>query len=199
MNKEKIIGLATIAFFIMIIISLFTNNAVQDTANDTLHEIKTADTFKQAAYQPGVNCPLPQQVAMTNGAAGAGMYPYQGQAAMQQVATATATPIAADQVAPELIKYMGVEAIEVAAGKVKITGVMGASWADKSGLKPGDILLSFDTQPIMGLKAFQAQLAKVPPEKDYKFTYLRGARKKKGIIFIGEGEMEGFLPIQQPK
>lgn len=173
MKKETIIFLSAGAFFIMVLIALFTNNPVQDAAQDVLHEIKTADAWKQSGYVPGVNCPTP----------------------MQQVAM----PIAAGQDAPVLIKYMGVEVIPVAGGKVKITGVMGASRASTAGLKAGDIILSFNTKPLTSLKQFQTLLASVPPEKDYKITYLRGIRKKKGSIFIGEGEMEGFLPIPQPK
>ncbi len=191
MKRETLITLSAIIFFIMILIALFTNSSVQDASLDTLHEIKTADAWKQqAALVPGVNCPVPQQ----GGAQG--YYPYQQGQGMQQVA---APVIAQGQAAPELIKYMGTEVIEVGGGKVKITGVMGNSWAAKSGLEAGDILLSFDTQPITSLAQFKDQLAKVPPEKDYKITYLRGARKKKGIIFIGECEMEGFLPIPQAK
>ncbi|MBF0123286.1 MAG: PDZ domain-containing protein [Candidatus Omnitrophica bacterium] len=189
MKRENIILLSAVAFFIMILIALFTNNPVQDAAQDVLHEIKTADMWKQAAAVPGVNCPVPQQ------GTGQGYYSYQAQGGFQQVAS----PIMAGQDAPVLIKYMGVEAIQVAGGKVKITGVMGSSWADKAGLKPGDILLTFNTKEITSLKHLQDMLAKAPPEKDAKITYMHGIQKKKGTIFIGEGEMEGFLPIKQPK
>ncbi|MBF0386921.1 MAG: PDZ domain-containing protein [Candidatus Omnitrophica bacterium] len=100
------------------------------------------------------------------------------------------------QAAPELVKIMGVEAVEVGAGKVKITGVMGNSWAAKAMLQPGDILLSFNAKDITSFKQFKAMLAAVPPEKNYKITYLRSTRKKQAVLWVGEGEMEGFLPIK---
>ncbi|MBF0569196.1 MAG: PDZ domain-containing protein [Candidatus Omnitrophica bacterium] len=190
MKKEYIIGLFGIGFLIVLLIAIFSNNTVQDVSQDALHEIRTADMFKQAAYPGGANCPLPQAGAQ-------GYYPYQGQAGMQQAAMAGAPPITAGQDVPVLIKIMGVEAIQVGGGKVKITGVMGSSWAEKAGLQEGDILLSFNTKDITSLQQFQDLLAKAPPEKDAKIVYMRGLRKKKGIIFIGEGEMEGFLPIKR--
>ncbi|MBF0503607.1 MAG: PDZ domain-containing protein [Candidatus Omnitrophica bacterium] len=184
MKKELIITLCAVGFLAMIIIALCFDNVVQDTAQDTLHEIRTADMFKQTAY-----CPVP--------GSGQGQGYYANQGGLQQVAMPGAPPIMAGQDAPVLIKIMGVEAIQVGGGKVKITGVMGNSWAEKAGLKQGDILLTFNTQEITSLEQFQDLLTKAPPEKDAKITYMRGIRKKKGVIFIGEGEMEGFLPIKR--
>lgn len=117
--------------------------------------------------------------------------------ATQQVAPgAGAPPIFAGQEKPVLIKQMGVEAVPVTGGKVKITGVMGSSWADKAGLKAGDILLSFDTKKLTSFEQFQSLVTTAAPEKDYKITYLRGTRTEKGLVTIGEGEMEGFTPIK---
>lgn len=137
----------------------------------------------------------------------AGAYPYAPQyynpnigmgtaPAMQQAALAQAkTPIMEGQQAPVLIKQMGMEVVEVSGGKVKVTGVMGSSWADKGGLKPGDIILRFDNKQITSLEEFKALTAKAPPEKDYMVKYLRDGASKKTMVTIGEGEMEGFLPI----
>ena len=116
-----------------------------------------------------------------------------------QAALTQGPPIMAGQVAPELIKYMGIEVIEVSGGKVKITGVMGASWADKAGLKADDIILRFNTKKIESLADFKKMLAAAPPEKDYPVKYLRNGAIKKTIVWIGEGEMEGFLPIKPSK
>jgi len=60
----------------------------------------------------------------------------------QQIALANTTP-AFDPDKPVLIKKFGVEVEPITGGKVKITGVMGNSWAEKAGLKVGDILLFF--------------------------------------------------------
>ncbi|MBF0479900.1 MAG: PDZ domain-containing protein [Candidatus Omnitrophica bacterium] len=187
MKKEVIISICGVAFLIMLLVALFNNRTVQDAGNEVLHEVTTADMFKQSAYTPGQNCPIGSQ----------GYYANQG--AGQQIAMTGAPAITAGQDAPVLIKIMGVEAIQVGGGKVKITGVMGNSWAEKAKLQAGDILLTFNTREITSLEQFQTLLSKAPPEKDAKITYMRGARKKKGIIFIGEGEMEGFTPIPVAK
>ncbi|MBF0477910.1 MAG: PDZ domain-containing protein [Candidatus Omnitrophica bacterium] len=186
MKKEVFISICGVAFLIMLLVAIFNNRTVQDVSNDALHEVTTADMFKQSAYTPGANCPVGSQQYYAN----------QGGAGQQIAMTTTQGPaIGAGQDAPVLIKIMGVEAIQVGGGKVKITGVMGSSWAEKAQLKTGDILLTFNTKEITSLEQFQTLLTKAPPEKDAKITYMRGARKKKGIIFIGEGEMEGFTPI----
>ncbi len=195
MSKENIIIICGVVFLVVLLIGALPHHPVQDMAAEAFHEIKTSDAFKEAAFTPG--CPLP---------AGAGTYAgqgyYAGQGAMLQPGAMAAAVTGASvmnqgQIAPELVKIMGVEALEVAGGKVKIAGVMGSSWAAKAGLVAGDILLSFNGKDINGFDRFKKDLAALPPEKDYKFTYLHGASKKKGLIWVGEGEMEGFLPIPQ--
>lgn len=191
MKRELFITLCGVMFIIMLVAALFTNKNAQDAAGNALHEIKTFDAWKQSAYAPGPNCPIYPQ-AQTGGA---NYYPYQA-AGLQQAAVQAAPPIMAGQDAPVLIKQLGVEGVGVGGGKVKITGVMGSSWADKAGLKEGDIILTFDTKKITSLEQFQALLAKAPPEKNYKVTYLRGTRKQKCVVTVGEGEMEGFVPLR---
>ena len=199
MKKEVIISICGVAFLVMLVIALFSNDRAQYAVEETLHEITTADMLKQSAYSPAAYYPLPQQgQGYYPNQGGQGYYPYQG-GMMQQAAMAGAPVLFPGQQAPVLIKQMGAEVIPVGGGKVKITGVMGNSWADKAGLKAGDILLSFDTKKITSLAHFQDLVAKAPPEKDYKITFMRSSRKKQGVLTIGEGEMEGFTPIGQPK
>lgn len=114
-----------------------------------------------------------------------------------QAALTQAPPIMAGQMPPELIKYMGIEVIEVGSGKIKITGVMGGSWADKAGLQADDIIVRFNNKKIESLEDFKTMVAAAPPEKDYPVKYLRNGALKKTMVTIGEGEMEGFLPIQR--
>lgn len=198
MKRELVIGIFGLAFIVMLAVALFRNRSVQDSAENALHEITTFDMWKQTAYAPVAYCPTYPQ-------GGQGNYPYQAgmgqQAMMQPMATPQAAPAMAPailpgQAPPVLIKQMGAEVVEVIGGKVKLTGVMGSSWADKAGLKAGDILLSFDTKRITSLTQFQSLVTTVSPEKDYKVTFLRGSRKKQALVTIGEGEMEGFTPIK---
>lgn len=186
MKKEIVIGIIGVAFIGMLLIALFTNKDARDTAENALHEIRTFDAWKPTAY-----CPTYPQ-------GGQQYYSYQAGAA-QQVAMPGVPPILAGQERPVLIKGWGAEVMPVGGGKVKITGVMGSSWADKAGLKAGDIILSFDSKKITSLQQFQQIVATAAPEKDYKVTFLRGSRTKKCLVTVGEGEMEGFTPIPQPK
>ncbi|MBF0217217.1 MAG: PDZ domain-containing protein [Candidatus Omnitrophica bacterium] len=174
MKREYLIGFVAMIFIAMLALALFNRHTIQDVAQETMHEITTADMWKQSAYAPG-------QVGLT------------------QVAFPSAPAIFAGAEKPTLIKQMGCEMVQVGGGKVKITGVMGGSWADKAKLKAGDIILSFNGKQFDGLKGFQAMVAAVAPEKDYKIKYMRGANIKKGLVTIGEGEMEGFTPIPVPK
>ncbi|MBF0618630.1 MAG: PDZ domain-containing protein [Candidatus Omnitrophica bacterium] len=184
MKREIFIGLCGVGFLGMLVIAIFTHQETQDVAVDTFHEIQAVDAFKQAAAP----CPIVggQQVMMQP-------------AAMAQAAFATAPAITDAPDKPVLIKYFGCEVIAINGGKVKVTGIMGNSWAEKAGLKIGDMLLSFNGKSIESLAQFQDMLVKAPPEKDYKLDYMRGTHKKNTVIFIGEGEMDGFLPIPQPK
>ena len=171
-----------------------------------LHEITGEDPMAQA---PGTGMMQGQPQDMMPGQNQAGVYPYAPQyynpnmgigsiQAMQQVALAQdKTPIMEGQAPPVLIKQMGMEVVEISGGKVKVTGVMGGSWADKGGLRAGDIILRFADKPITSLKEFQMMTAKAAPEVDYKVKYLRDGNSKKTMVTIGEGEMEGFLPIKR--
>jgi membrane-associated protease RseP (regulator of RpoE activity) len=188
MKKEAIIGICGIAFILMLIVSLFRSRDMRDSVENTLHEITTFDMWKQSAYTPAAYCPVNPQ-------GGQGYYSPQA-GAIRQAAMPGAPAIFPGQEKPALIKQFGVEVIPVGGGKVKITGVMGSSWADKAGLKAGDILLSFDTKRITGLEHFRSLVTKAAPERDYKVTFLRGGRTKSCLVTVGEGEMEGFTPIR---
>ncbi|MBF0531985.1 MAG: PDZ domain-containing protein [Candidatus Omnitrophica bacterium] len=185
MKKETMIALCGLVFIALLVVALFNHKDAQVAVDETLHEIKTADAWQQSAHAP---CPV--------GGPGSAS-PYSGP--NQPVALNGAPPILAGQEKPALIKQMGAEVLQVGGGKVKITGVMGSSWADKAGLKANDILLSFNGKKITSLQQFQDLTLSAPPEKEYKVTYLRGGRLKKALLMIGEGEMEGFTPIPQPK
>ena len=194
MKKEILIiaGSGSI-FLILLLIAAFNHPAIQVASQEALHEIKTADIW-QTAYTPAVGPLVDQQAVMAQQAAMA-------QAALTQqqaIGPQTKIPIFDGQEKPVLIKQFGIEIVPIINGKVKVTGVMGGSWADKAGLEPGDLLFKFNAVEITSLQQFQDAVAKAPPEMPYKLVYMRDGLKKKCLITVGEGEMEGFKPIAPP-
>ena len=204
MKKETFIIICGALFLTMMIIAAFNHPGVQTASAEMLHEIKTADVWHGAAYTPLVN--NPQADTLTPVA-----FPqYQVQSYLtqqpiqpvgfvtqdpnQQIAFAN-TPPGVEQDKPVLIKKFGAEVEPITGGKVKITGIMGNSWAQKAGLQVGDILLSFDAKEITDLQQFQDMVTKAAPEMNFKLSFYRNGRKMKCQITLGEGEMDGFLPI----
>jgi hypothetical protein len=168
--------LIALAVFAVVISALLNDRDVKHVAQETLHEIRTFDMWKQSAY---VNPRICQ-------------YPARG---LTNAAFIDAPPIMEGERPPRLVKELGVEVVPVVGGKAKITGVMGDSWADKAGLRRGDIILRFDRKKITSLQYFLDVVAKAAPEKDYKINVLRGGRVKSFLVTVGEGEMEGFTQI----
>jgi len=173
-KRKVLVSAAVLITIAVVVVAIFsTRRDATGEARDMLHEIRTFDTWSLAA------------------GGGAQVYPGGG---LCQVAGGM-TPIFANQAPPVLIKEMGIEVIPASGGKVKITGVMGNSWADKGGLRAGDIIMEFDTKSIKALESFRDIINRTPPEKEYKVKVLRAGRIKKCLVMIGEGEMGGFLPI----
>lgn len=195
MKSEVLVTIFGMVFLFMLLIVIFNHPSMQTATTEALHEIKTADIWQSAAYTPAA-FPYPNGVQ--------GNYPqYQVQSFtpqdFNQPAALTGMAQTQDPDKPVLIKKFGAEVLPISGGKVKITGVMGNSWAAKAGLLPGDILLSFNTKEITDLKQFMDLVMKAPPEIECKVVLLRNGQKKKALIMIGEGEMDGFLPIVVPK
>lgn len=110
-----------------------------------------------------------------------------------------APPISANDKPPELIRQMGIEIIPVSGGKVKITGVMGGSWADKALLRRNDIILRFDGKKLKSMDHFKMLVALAPSDRNYTMKFLRSGRVKSCLVAVGEGEMEGFTAIIPPR
>ncbi len=108
-----------------------------------------------------------------------------------------APAIQAGAVKPSLIKEFGVEVIAVPGG-VKVTGVMGNSFAARAGAKSGDIIIKCNGAKVHGLVPFQKAVSAMVPESNAKIIVLRNGRTKNLSIMVGEGEMEAFLPIRKP-
>lgn len=183
MKKETFIIICGGLFLVLLIIAIFNHPAVQTASVEMLHEIKTADVWQGAAYTPVAYAPQYQ------------VQSYMAQDPNQPVALNNVLPSIADPDKPVLIKKFGAEVLPISGGKVKVTGIMGNSWAEKAGLQVGDILLAFDAKEIVDIKQFQDTVTKAAPEMNYKVFYLRNGRKMKCLITLGEGEMDGFLPI----
>jgi S1-C subfamily serine protease len=182
LKRKVLIAAAVLVTVAVIVVALFSARPdATGEAQDMLHEIRTFDTWSMAAAGP---------YPYGNGGGQAQLYPGGG---LCQVAAKT--PIFANQAPPVLIKELGIEVVPASGGKVKITGVMGNSWADKAKLKADDIIMEFDMKSIKGLEDFKGMINRSPPEKEYKIKVLRAGRVKKCLVMVGEGEMGGFLPI----
>jgi hypothetical protein len=161
---------------VVIIAALFSGKEVRHAAGEALHEIKTFDAWSPSALT------------------GPGAYPCP-RSYMTPVAFYNAPAIAWGDSSPQLVKELGIEVVPIVGGKVKITGVMGNSWADRAGLKRDDIILRFNKKKIKDMDYFKTLINKAAPEKDYRIKILRGGRIKSTRVTVGEGEMEGFTPI----
>ena len=203
MKKETFIIICGALFLAMMIIAAFNHPVVQTASAEMLHEIKTADVWHGAAYTPPivndpqgdgtlapVAFPYPNGVANNYPQYQVQSYPVQPDPNQQIALTNQIDP---DK--PVLINKFGAEVVAISGGKVKITGIMGNSWAEKAKLQPGDILLSFDAKEITDLQQFQDMVTKAAPEMSFKLAYYRDGRKMKTLITLGEGEMDGFTPI----
>ncbi len=80
---------------------------------------------------------------------------------------------------------------------VKVTGVMGNSHASNAGLRAGDIIIEFNGSKVRGVERFQQLASRAAPETNASIHILRNGRTRDLSIMVGEGEMEGFTPIQR--
>jgi len=109
-----------------------------------------------------------------------------------------APAIPADAVKPTLIKEFGMEVYPAQGAGVKVTGIMGNSYASNAGLWAGDIILACNGAHVRGVRQFQQLVGQAPPEANAQIKILRNGRTRDLSIMVGEGEMEGFTPIQRP-
>jgi len=128
--------------------------------------------------------------------------PGQGTAATAQGAPKTmwqgvaAPPIPPNAVKPTLVPVFGMEVVPVSGG-LKVTGVMGNSYASRAGVKTGDMVIGCNGAKVSDLAQFQAAVNKSAPESNANVTFMRDGRTKDVPIMVGEGEMEGFTPIKR--
>ncbi len=108
-----------------------------------------------------------------------------------------APAIAADAVKPTLIKELGLEVCPNQGAGVKVAGVMGNSYASNAGLRTGDSIITCNGVQVRDVEQFQQLIGQAPPEADARLKILRNGRTKDLAVMVGEGEMEGFTPIQR--
>jgi serine protease Do len=65
--------------------------------------------------------------------------------------------------------------------------------ADKAGLKPGDVILEFEGQPVKDMRDLQMRVARARPGADVKLTYLRDGKRQVANAKLTEFEEEGLL------
>jgi hypothetical protein len=91
-----------------------------------------------------------------------------------------------------LVKPIGIEVKDMLGG-VMAGAVYENSWADKAGMKQGDIIVRFNHVDVVYVNQFQDLVAKAPPEKRVPTTVLRDGKKIKFDVWVGEGELEGVI------
>ncbi len=98
---------------------------------------------------------------------------------------------------PPLIKEFGIEIRQPPGAGAEVTGVMGSSPAWNAGLRAGDIIIGFNGSKVRGALQFQRLASLAAPETNASIHILRNGRTRDLSIMVGEGEMEGFTPIQR--
>ncbi len=91
-----------------------------------------------------------------------------------------------------LVRPIGIE-VKDQLGGVIACAVYGNSWAEKAGMKQGDIIVRFNHEDVVYVNQFQDLVAKAPPEKRVPTTVLRKGKKIKFDVWVGEGELEGVV------
>lgn len=109
----------------------------------------------------------------------------------------TAPMITQDAVKPTLIKEFGIEVCPASGTGAIVTGVMGNSYASYAGLQAGDVIIRCNGVKVDDVEELQRLVFQAPPEADARIKILRNDRTKDLFIMVGEGEMEGFTPIQR--
>lgn len=96
-----------------------------------------------------------------------------------------------------LVRPIGCEVKDMLGG-VMACAVYGNSWAEKAGMKQGDLIIRFNHEDVKYVNQFQDLVTKAPPEKRVPTTVLRKGKKVKFDVWVGEGELEGVvLPTSQ--
>ena len=97
--------------------------------------------------------------------------------------------IALGPLSPALAKQFGLDSKTKG---VLCNEVLPGSPADKAGLKSGDIITSFNDQPVVNVPAFRLNVAASDIGKSYKLTYLRDGQERTTTITPAPSEKVVF-------
>lgn len=89
-----------------------------------------------------------------------------------------------------LVKEFGMEVVDTARG-VMVAQVYGNSWAEKGGLKHGDIIGRVNYKRVADVAQFKKVVASAPSERRVPVRVNRIGKKVRLNVMVGEGEMEG--------
>lgn len=91
-----------------------------------------------------------------------------------------------------LVRKLGMEVIDTQRG-VLVAQAYKGSWAQKGGLKHGDILLKFNHKKVGTSAQFQKIVMAAPSEKRVPVKVFRLGSKVRLNVMVGEGELEGVI------
>ncbi len=88
--------------------------------------------------------------------------------------------------------------LEKAEGVI-ITEVLKDSAAEKSGLKPGDVIIAYNNRPIKSMASFKNDIANLKPKDKISLTIIRNNKKKNIDVILGQDAESKTLSKEAPE
>jgi serine protease Do len=76
-------------------------------------------------------------------------------------------------------------------GGVEIKAVMEGSPADKAGIRPGDVLLTYNGEQLLGAQQLSRLVQETPPGRHAKVQYWREGKKQSTAVVVGTAGFAG--------
>jgi serine protease Do len=70
---------------------------------------------------------------------------------------------------------------------VEIKAVMEGSPADRAGVQPGDVILTYNGEPVLGAQQLSRLVLETPPGRHVKVQYWRDGKAQTAVIEVGAG------------
>jgi serine protease Do len=80
-------------------------------------------------------------------------------------------------------------------GGVEIKAVQEGSPSDKAGIQPGDVLLTYSGEPLLGSQQLARLVRETPPGRHVKVQYWRAGKKESTVIVVGTGGPAGMNAV----